>query len=81
MVLSGEGCTVNFEKVVFEGTTLVVMDGAKAQLSSCRFLAEREHSEHVHLYVDGTGSHAELTACNLDGGKQGIAVHHGAVPA
>lgn len=77
VVLNGAGCNVDFEKVVFEDTMLVVMNGAKAKLSSCRFLAEREHSEHIQLYIHGGNSHVQLTDCNLDGGKQGIAVHHG----
>jgi hypothetical protein len=70
---------LSLENVVFVDTMLVVMNGARAKLSSCRFLAEREHSEHIHVYVDGANSLVELEDCKLDGGKQGIAVHHGAL--
>ena len=76
-MLRGAGCRVDFEKAVFEGTTLVVMNGAKAKLNGCRFLAAREQCDHLHLYVHGTNSHVELADCNLDGGQQGVAVHHG----
>ncbi|NJR41542.1 MAG: hypothetical protein HC767_01645 [Akkermansiaceae bacterium] len=68
---------MEFEKVVFEDTMLVVTNGATAKLTSCRFLAAREHSEHIQMYVDGVHTRVELRDCNLEGGQQCIAVHHG----
>jgi hypothetical protein len=79
VVLSGAGCEVQFDDVTFDDTMLVVMDGAEAKITDCRFLAQGEHSEHIHMYVDGADTRVELVDTKLEGGKQGIAVHHGTV--
>lgn len=70
MVLRGAGCRVDFEKAVFEGTTLVVMNGAKAKLNGCRFLAAREQCDHLHLYVHGTNfTWSSQTATSMEGNR------------
>lgn len=79
-MLDGEACKLEFEQVGFQGATLVVMNGAQAKLSGCRFFSDQEFSDIIQLYIDGANSSVELVDCNLDGGRQCIAVHHGAPP-
>ena len=79
MVLVGKGCCVRMNDVTFKDCTLVVLDGAVAELDHVDFHSGLEdQGSSVGIFAQGTGTIVMARNCEINGGLQGVAVTKGA---
>lgn len=78
MVCMGMGCNVTFEDSVFEGCTLVVLNGAHAAVERPLFIDMHESTSRLSICASGSASQVVVQGGTITGGLQGVAVMGGA---
>lgn len=78
MVCWGIGCMVSFTKVHFIKCTLVVLDGAEANLQDCEFAHDLDSSHGLSVLASGEKTSLHMHGGSITGGTVGVAVQSGA---